>query len=91
MLCLEVYNKLFRRCDIIDSKSIYGEYWDETELQTMMYIPALFRKLHSAEEVLAGLLTKPYAENNDLINEVVKAITFNQKLIDKCLGRKEIE
>jgi hypothetical protein len=46
-------------------------------------------KKHSAEEVLAWLLIKPYAENNDLINEVVKAISFNQKLIDMALGRKK--
>ena len=56
----------------------------------MNYVTALFRKKHSAEEVLAGLLTKPYAENNDLINEVVKAIAFNQKLIDMAMGRKEM-
>ena len=76
---------------MIDSKSIYGKDWDERELQTMNYVTALFRKKHSAEEALAGLLTKPYAENNDLINEVVKAIAFNQSLIDMALGRKEIE
>ena len=76
---------------MIDSKSIYGKDWDESELQTMNYVTALFRKKHSAEEVLTGLLTKPYAENNDLINEVVKAISFNQSLIDMALGRKEIE
>jgi len=76
---------------MIDSKSIYGKDWDERELQTMNYVTALFRKKHSAEEVLTGLLTKPYAENNDLINEVVKAISFNQSLIDMALGRKEIE
>ena len=76
---------------MIDSKLIYGKDWDESELQTMNYITALFRKKHSAEEVLTGLLTKPYAENNDLINEVVKAISFNQSLIDMALGRKEIE
>ena len=76
---------------MIDSKSIYGKDWDESELQTMNYVTALFRKKHSAEEVLAGLLTKPYAENNDLINEVVKAIEFNQKLIDMAIGRKEAE
>jgi len=74
---------------MIDSKLIYGKDWDESELQTMNYITALFRKKHSAEEVLTGLLTKPYAENNDLINEVVKAISFNQSLIDMALGRKE--
>ena len=76
---------------MIDSKSIYGKDWDERELQTMNYVTALFRKKHSAEEVLTGLLTKPYAENNDLINEVVKAISFNQSLIDMALGRKEIK
>ena len=73
---------------MIDSKLIYGKDWDESELQTMNYVTALFRKKHSAEEVLARLLIKPYAENNDLINEVVKAIEFNQKLIDMALGRK---
>ena len=76
---------------MIDSKLIYGKDWDESELQTMNYVTALFRKKHSAEEVLTGLLTKPYAENNDLINEVVKAIEFNQKLIDMAIGRKEAE
>jgi len=76
---------------MISSKLIYGKDWDERELQTMNYVTALFRKKHSAEEVLTGLLTKPYAENNDLINEVVKAISFNQSLIDMALGRKEIE
>ena len=76
---------------MIDSKSIYGKDWDEAELRELNYVTALFRKKHSAEEVLAGLLTKSYAENNDLINEVVKAISFNQSLIDMALGRKEIE
>ena len=72
---------------MIESHLIYGSDWDETELQTMNYVTALFRKKHSAEEVLENLLKEPYAKNNDIINEVVKAIAFNQKLIDKALGR----
>ena len=76
---------------MIDSKLIYGSDWDETELQTMNYVTALFRKKHSAEEVLENLLKEPYAQNNDIINEVVKAIAFNQELIDKCLARKKDE
>ena len=71
---------------MIDSRLIYGEDWKEEELQTMNYVTALFRKKHSAEEVLENLLKEPYAKNNDIINEVVKAIAFNQELIDKCLG-----
>ena len=74
---------------MIDSRLIYGSDWDETELQTMNYVTALFRKKHSAEEVLENLLKEPYANNNDIINEVVKAIAFNQELIDNCLGRSK--
>lgn len=74
---------------MIDSKLIYGSEWDESQLQTMNYITALFRKKHSAEEMLLELLQEPFAVNNDQINEVVKAIAFNQELIDKCLGRKD--
>lgn len=74
---------------VIDSKLIYGKDWDESQLQTMNYVTALFRKKHSAEEMLDNLLKEPYADNNDLINEVVKAIAFNQELIDKCLVRND--
>jgi len=73
---------------MIESSMIYGSEWDESELRELNYISALYRKKLAAEEVLANLLTKPYAENNDLINEVVKAIKFNQELIDNTMKRK---
>ena len=74
---------------MIESLLIYGSDWDETELQTMNYVTALFRKKHAACDTLDVLLKEPYAINNDIINEVVKAIAFNQELIDKCLGRSK--
>jgi hypothetical protein len=73
---------------MIDSTLIYGKDWDETKLQDMKYIEALFEKKRSAEKVLEKLFLQQYADNNNLINEVVKAIKFNQVLIDMAQGRK---
>jgi hypothetical protein len=73
---------------MIDSTLIYGKDWDETKLQDMKYIEALFEKKRSAEQVLEKLFLQQYADNNNLINEVVKAIKFNQVLIDMAQGRK---
>jgi hypothetical protein len=76
---------------MIDSTLIYGKDWDETKLQDMKYIEALFEKKRSAEQVLEKLFLQQYADNNNLINEVVKAIKFNQVLIDMAQGRKVLE
>ena len=76
---------------MIDSTLIYGKDWDETKLQDMKYIEALFEKKRCAEQELDKLFLLPYAENNNIINEVVKAIKFNQVLIDMAQGKKVLE
>lgn len=65
-----------------ESSKIYGQYFDETKLANMNYIEALEYKNKCAQNVLDELFKEPYSKNHDLINDVSKAIKFNQTLID---------
>ena len=76
------------------STYLYGEHYDVDTLKQLHYPNALLRKIIWSKELLDSLLVEPYANNNERINDICKAIKFNQSLYDELYFsyyNKEIE
>lgn len=56
----------------------------------MMYQEALEYKIHNAKELRGKLLEVDYQTRDDeRLNKVIKAIKFNEGLIEEMLGKEE--
>lgn len=73
------------------STYLYGDNYSVDTLKTLHYPQALLRKVIWAKETLDGLLLEPYANNNERINAICKAIKFNETLYDELYYPKELE
>ena len=77
-----------------ESQYLYGEHYDVDTLKQLHYPNALLRKILWSKELLDELLKEPYADNNNRINAICKAMKFNQALYDELYFsyyNKEIE
>jgi len=68
------------------SSYLYGDL-DVTELRELPYVSALHKKNIYAKELLEALFKLPYSDNNVRINDICKAIAFNEVLIKECFVR----
>jgi len=71
------------------SEWLYGTNFDPRALQELTYIQALHRKILWARELRDLLLKEPYAVHAPQVNDVSKAIKFNEALIDEVFGKDE--
>jgi len=60
---------------------------DLKELKDMKYIDALKHKIELADKLISKLLKVDYmTRDSQRINDCIKAINFNQKLIDETIN-----
>lgn len=71
------------------SEWLYGVNFAPRDLQELTYIQALHRKILWARELREELLLEPYAIHAQRVNDISKAIKFNEALIDEVFGKDE--